>query len=281
MKPNKEQEHLELSQFVHKAYEEELPVLKEELIQKTLKAVQEEKQPKYGKMDTRGTTNSTMWKPWLLTAASILFCFLCVKLVQRTFFVKLESAADTAQMRLELWTGDTIETEGKEQESCVVEEGLSTSSTQESISEFITDNSNTTMDTDKGLYPNKEIQEKLEQEEDAITILVEQLPLLEKVEVSTEIVLELWIEGEQVEGNWEYLLEEALKSSPPQSLKTKSTFQSEDILFSIVFCTKEIEYCWEVGKVSCITIRQNGEEKKQFFEILDLTPYREILSIKL
>ena len=63
--------------------------------------------------------------------------------------------------------------------------------------------------------------------------------------------------------------------------KEDTFFTEQDILFTLVVSLGETKYCMEVGACTKVTTEQNGEKRSAFFEILDLTLYEEILTMKL
>ena len=129
------------------------------------------------------------------------------------------------------------------------------------------------------------------------TSLVELLPLFPQELYGKEVVYELWIDGVQIESGWEIYVEQALKQAPPQLLgfteETKELFPNadtkedsiyiaeQDILFTLLIYANDVEYCMEVGEKPCVTVTVGEAKRSAYFAILDLTPYKEILTIKL
>ena len=163
-----------------------------------------------------------------------------------------------------------------------------------------TDAENEQYPTQEELHGDYLVEEPVEKEsiyENIATLL----PLFPQELYGKEVVYELWIDGVQVESGWEKHLEQALRESTPQLLAlleetssfipTEDTkedvkedtiyFSEQDILFTLFIYADNVKYCMEVSEKTRITVTVGEEKRSAYFAILDLTPYKEILTIKL
>ena len=344
----------QLTRLLQEAYEEEIPILSEELLQKTLKkaeAVEQEaeEQSKVRTSFIRWLIGNVKVKRCVVVGAMCMLLFVCGKIVQENgTFVKKESASesyDMASVKNEasgsMYFNDATsndiglladseenvreEMKGMEQECADGFPQAETETTDISAAEKVEQEKQGDLSQSKAGTTDDSSDEQIEQEveqvktENGQTVskeenfgidstdgkeekesiyesLAELLPQFPKKLREKEAVYELWIDGIQIESGWELYLEHALRHSPPEllflqeewsdglteadTLSADTIFSEADILFTLIVSLGETKYCMEVGTCTKVTIEQNGEKRSVLFEILDLTRYEEILTMK-
>lgn len=296
----------QLTKLLQDAYEEEIPTLSEELLQKTLekaKATEQETEEQSSVQPSfvRQWIGKVVVKRCVVVTAMCMLLFVCGKIVQEGGAFVQKSAAP------EMWDTESAKNETSSgmyfNGAAGTDIGMMADSTQS-----FTEEAGVTNEECAERFPQAEtettddfVAEQSEQEsvddESIYESLLGLLPMFPHELYETEASYALWRDGVQVKSGWESYLEYALRHSPMESLALQKeemdgmtevdtlpadTFFSEkDVLFTLMVSSENINYCIEVGACTKVTIEQNGEKRSAFFTILDLTLYEEILTINL
>ena len=313
----------QLTKLLQEAYEDEIPALSEELLQKTLEKVTKAEQDvqEQSRMQTsfvRQLIGSGVVKRCVTVIAACMLLVVCGKIMQeKGAFVEKDAAPESyktesaqnetsGSMYFNGNTGNDIGMMADSAESMTEEElateqecadGLAqdkTGTTDDAAMEKIESENGQPSSSEAGV--DEESAAKLVETERIYENLAALLPLLPDELCEKDAVYELWIDGVQAESGWELYIVQALRESPPQLLdlqeqskelfleadtKEDTFFTEQEILFTLVVSLGETKYCMEVGACTKVTTEQNGEKRSAFFEILDLTLYEEILTMKL
>ena len=280
-----------LTRLLQEAYQDEVPALTEELVQKTLqRATEEEKVRKetcthgiasgqavtwFGK---RNTSMQRIRKPYFAVGAACLLLLVCGKIVQENMPVPQKEACVENSMGMYSEAGDmamVTEASGSSKEETEMwlesEFDALADAEENGGSVFYTE------ETDEGY-------DAVPEEKEA-SVLSEVLPMFPEELFTKEAAYTLWIDGVQAENGWETALHQALQTSPPQPVieaeTAAETFLEQNVLFTLIVRADETEYCLEIGAYTRVTIEQAREKRSVFFEIFDLTLYQEILTMKL
>ena len=314
----------QLTKLLQEAYEDEIPTLSEELLQKTLEKAEAAKQEAQNQSKVqpsfvRQLIGSVVVKRCVAVIGACILLVVCGKIVQENgAFVEKDAAPEmcktesaqnetSGSMYFNGNTGNDIgmmadSAESMTEEECAEQEstdGLSqsaTGTTDNSVMEQIESGNSQQSSKEEGFGGEDNSSVEMVEKKSKYENVAELLPLFPKELYETEAVYELWIDGVQVESGWESYMENALRHSPPEplalqgkwsdelteadTLPTDTIFEEQDILFTLIVSLGETKYYMEVGTYTKVTVEQNGEKRSTFFEILDLTLYEEILTMK-
>ena len=242
----------QLTRLLQEAYEEEIPTLSEELLQKTLekaKAAEQEteEQSKVQPSFVRQLIGNVVVKRCVAVSAMCLLLFVCGKIVQeKGAFVEKDAAPENyttesaknetnGSMYFNGNTGNDIgmmedSAESMTEEICMEQEcadGLSqekAGTTDDAAMEKIESENGQPSSNEAGF--DEDSAAKLVETERIYENLAALLPLFPDELYEKEAVYELWIDGVQAESGWEPYLEQALQKSPPKLLALQEQSQA-------------------------------------------------------